>query len=98
RGGKFHADGLEEGSYVVHASTSAKSPSDRYYASHIVELTDRDIDDFKLVLRRSVTLHDVFTMDEENVPVPKSLFVIHGPLDPWSGPATNIGPNEWRGL
>jgi|SRR6185312_4898487 len=81
RGGKFHADGLEEGSYVVHASTSAKSPSDRYYASHIVELTDRDIDDFKLVLRRSVTLHDVFTMAEENVPVPKSLFVIHGPLD-----------------
>jgi hypothetical protein len=96
--GKVIDSRLEDGFYVLHASTKAKSASDRYYALQTVELTDRDVDQVSLVLRRSVTIRAVFKMAEENVAVPKGVFLIAGPLDPWPDAAGAGSANEWRGL
>jgi hypothetical protein len=74
--GPFHIDGLDEGSYTLSATTKTT------YASRKIDITDRNIDDVKIVMRPFISVRVAVTVAEDKAAVPPDFSLGLRPLLP----------------
>jgi Carboxypeptidase regulatory-like domain len=101
KAGPFHIDGLDDGAYRILATTKAIPGRSRAFVSRTLELTDRNIDDLRLVMRPGVALRAVVTMAEEKADTPAGIRFMPLALDGWmpfylDEPRTETTPDRLR--